>query len=282
MPSTEGKPTVAECVLYEVSEGLATLTLNRPDALNALNTTMKEELREAVERAAQDPAVRAVLLTGNGRAFCVGQDLKEHVATLAEARDRSSGDGADAEAGAMDTVTRHYTPITAAIAGMPKPVVAAVNGVAAGAGAGFAFAADYRVVAETASFHTAFAGVALSTDSGVCWTLPRLIGRGRATDLLLFPRAVSAAEALELGIAQRVVPADQVRAEAEAAARKLAQGPTVAYAAIKEALEYAAGHSLAESLAKEGELQARAGASEDHRIAVEAFVRKETPRFVGR
>lgn len=299
-------PTVADRVLYEVSEGLATIVLNRPDALNALDTAAKEELREATRRAADDPAVRAVLLTGNGRAFCVGQDLKEHIGTLAEARRRSgaeptgdaepvpgnttSGDDAPADdapgaatsPAAMDTVARHYTPITATLAGMPKPVVAAVNGVAAGAGAGFAFAADYRVVAETASFHTSFAGVALSTDSGVCWTLPRLIGRGRATDLLLFPRAVSAAEARELGIAQRVVPAEELRTEAEAVARRLAQGPTVAYASIKEALEYAAGHTLEETLAKEGELQARAGAAADHHIAVEAFVRKEEPRFLGR
>ena len=262
---------MADNVLYEVSEGLATITLNRPDAMNALDIALKEALRDTLRRAAGDPAVRAVLLTGSGRAFCVGQDLKEHVGMLRE-------DGGNA----LNTVREHYNPITLAIAGMPKPVVAGVNGVAAGAGAGFAFAADYRVVADTAAFNTSFAGVALTADSGVSWTLPRLVGPARAADLLLFPRSVTAQEALELGIANRVVPADRLADEAVAVARQLAQGPTAAYAAIKESLAYGASHSLAETLEKEAELQVRAGASEDHRIAVEAFVRKEKPTYLGR
>ncbi|GAA3046575.1 2-(1,2-epoxy-1,2-dihydrophenyl)acetyl-CoA isomerase [Streptomyces olivoverticillatus] len=266
---------MADTVLYEVSDGLATITLNRPDAMNALNTEAKAALRDTLLQAAADPAVRAVLLTATGRAFCVGQDLKEHVASLA----------ADHENGTrttMDTVRDHYNPIVTAITQMPKPVVAGVNGVAAGAGAGFAFAADYRVVADTAAFNTSFAGVALTADSGVSWTLPRLVGRGRATDLLLFPRNVEAQEAYELGLADKVVPAAELAAEAAAVARRLASGPTAAYAAIKESLDYAAGHSLAQALVKEEELQARAGASEDHDIAVAAFLNKEKPRYVGR
>ncbi|HEX5565696.1 MAG TPA: enoyl-CoA hydratase-related protein [Streptomyces sp.] len=262
---------MADNVLYEVSGGLATVTLNRPDAMNALDTALKVALRDALRQAAGDPAVRAVLLTGNGRAFCVGQDLKEHVGALRE------GGG-----NALDTVREHYNPITLAIAGMPKPVVAGVNGIAAGAGAGFAFAADYRVVADTAAFNTSFTGVALTADSGVSWTLPRLVGPSRAADLLLFPRSVKAQEALELGIANRVVPAGELAAEAEAVARRLAEGPTAAYAALKESLAYGASHSLAETLEKEAELQIRAGASEDHRIAVESFVRKEKPTYLGR
>ncbi|MCI0385227.1 enoyl-CoA hydratase/isomerase family protein [Streptomyces sp. CNQ085] len=262
---------MSDNVVYEVSGGLATVTLNRPDAMNALDTALKEALRDALREAAGDPAVRAVLLTGSGRAFCVGQDLKEHV----EALRRSGG-------GALDTVREHYNPIILAIASMPKPVVAGVNGVAAGAGAGFAFAADYRVVADTAAFNTSFAGVALTADSGVSWTLPRLVGPGRAAELLLFPRSVKAAEALELGIANRVVPADRLATEAEDAARRLAEGPTVAYAALKESLVHGSSHSLAETLEKEAELQARAGASEDHRTAVEAFVAKEKPVYRGR
>ncbi|MEU8568299.1 enoyl-CoA hydratase-related protein [Streptomyces pathocidini] len=266
---------MADTVLHEVTDGLATITLNRPDAMNALDNETKAALRDSLRQAADDPAVRAVLLIGSGRAFCVGQDLKEHIGLLAA--DREAGTGTT-----MSTVREHYNPIVTAIAGMPKPVVAGVNGVAAGAGAGFAFAADYRVVADSAAFNTSFAGVALTADSGVSWTLPRLIGAGRAADLLLFPRSVSAQEALELGIANKVVPAADLAAEAEAVARRLAQGPTAAYAAIKESLAYAAGHSLTEALAKEEELQSRAGASEDHRIAVDAFVKKERPRFLGR
>ncbi|MEV5505898.1 enoyl-CoA hydratase/isomerase family protein [Streptomyces orinoci] len=265
---------MADTVLYEVTDGLATITLNRPEAMNALDTATKVALRDTLRGAAEDPAVRAVLLTGSGRAFCVGQDLKEHIATLTEHRERGA-------AGTMDTVKEHYTPITMTIAGMPKPVVAAVNGVAAGAGAGFAFAADYRVVADTAAFNTSFAGVALAADSGVSWTLPRLVGHGRAMDLLLFPRSVSAEEARRLGLANEVVPAAELAGHALAVARRLAEGPTGAYAALKEAVAYGADHSLAETLAVEERLQSVAGDSEDHRIAVEAFLKKEKPRFVG-
>lgn len=265
---------MADSVLYEVSDGLATITINRPEAMNAMNVEAKTALRDSVTAAAADPAVRAVLLTATGRAFCVGQDLKEHTTLLA----------ADKEAGTratMDTVREHYSPIVRTLAAMPKPVVAGVNGVAAGAGLGFALAADYRLVADTATFTTAFAGVALTADSGVSWTLPRLIGHGRAADLLLFPRSFSAQEAYELGIANRLVPAAELAAEAAAVARALAEGPTLAFAAIKESLAHGAAHSLDETLAKEGELQARAGASEDHTIAVRAFIEKEKPTYLG-
>ncbi|WP_069768209.1 enoyl-CoA hydratase/isomerase family protein [Streptomyces sp. LUP30] len=263
---------MVDTVLYEVSDGLATITLNRPEAMNALNIATKVALRDAVRSAASDDAVRAVLLTAAGeRAFCVGQDLKEHIGLLAEGSKQ-----------VMSTVAEHYNPIVRALTEAPKPVVAAVNGVAAGAGLGFALAADYRVVADTASFNTSFAGVALTADSGVSWTLPRVIGPGRAADLLLFPRSIKAQEAYELGIASRIVPADALRAEAEKVARALAAGPTVAYAAIKEAVAYGSAHTLSETLDKEDELQTRAGASEDHAIAVRAFVQKETPKYLGR
>ncbi|MCS0634438.1 enoyl-CoA hydratase-related protein [Streptomyces sp. LP05-1] len=266
---------MADTVLYEVNDGLATITINRPDAMNAVNTEAKAALRDALRQAAGDTAVRAVLLTATGRAFCVGQDLKEHVASLAA--DREAG-----TARTMETVREHYNPIVRAITGMPKPVVAGVNGVAAGAGLGFVLAADYRVAADTASFTTAFAGVALTADSGVSWTLPRVVGPARAADLLLFPRSIGAPEAYELGLVNKLVPAAELAAEAAAVARALAAGPTVAYAAIKESLAFAAGHTLEETLAKEDELQNRAAAAEDHTIAVEAFLAKEKPRYVGR
>jgi 2-(1,2-epoxy-1,2-dihydrophenyl)acetyl-CoA isomerase len=259
---------MADAVLYEVSDGLATITLNRPDAMNALNIEAKVALREVLQEAAADKAVRAVLLTATGRAFCVGQDLKEHIALL------PTGE-------VMTTVREHYNPIVTAITTMAKPVIAGVNGVAAGAGAGFAFACDYRVVADSASFNTSFAGVALTADSGASWTLPRLIGPSRAADLLFFPRTVPAAEALDLGIANRVVPAADLAAEAAAVARRFAQGPTVAYGAIKASLAYGASHSLLETLEKEDELQTLAGAADDHAIAVEAFLKKEKPRYTG-
>jgi 2-(1,2-epoxy-1,2-dihydrophenyl)acetyl-CoA isomerase len=268
--------SMADTVLYEVSDGLATITLNRPEAMNALNIETKVALRDAVRSAAADEAVRAVLLTAAGeRAFCVGQDLKEHIGLLAA--DRETGSGRT-----MSTVREHYNPIVRALAGAEKPVVAAVNGVAAGAGLGFALAADYRIVADTAAFNTSFAGVALTADSGISWTLPRVVGPGRAADLLLFPRSIGAQEAYELGIANRVVPAADLRAEAERTARALAEGPTVAYAALKEAMAYGLTHSLSQTLDKEDELQSRAGSSEDHAIAVRAFVDKEKPRYLGR
>ncbi|MEV7831394.1 enoyl-CoA hydratase-related protein [Streptomyces subrutilus] len=267
---------MADSVLYEVTDGLATITINRPDAMNAMNTEAKVALRDAVRAAEQDTAVRAVLLTAAGnRAFCVGQDLKEHIGNLAA--DREGGSSLT-----MSTVAEHYNPIVRALAGMPKPVVAGVNGVAAGAGFGFALAADFRVVADTASFTTSFAGVALTADSGVSWTLPRLIGASRASDLLLFPRPVRAQEAFELGIANRLVPSESLHAEAEALARALAAGPTVAYAALKESLAYGAAHSLSQALDREDVLQTRAGASEDHAIAVQAFLDKQPPRYLGR
>ncbi|PAM97652.1 enoyl-CoA hydratase [Streptomyces sp. Alain-F2R5] len=267
---------MADTVLYEASDGLATITLNRPEAMNALNIETKVALRDAVRSAAADEAVRAVLLTAAGdRAFCVGQDLKEHIGLLAA--DRETGPGET-----MSTVREHYNPIVRALADARKPVVAAVNGVAAGAGFGFALAADYRIVADTAAFNTSFAGVALTADSGISWTLPRVVGPGRATDLLLFPRSIKAQEAYELGIANRVVPAADLRAEAEKVARTLAEGPTVAYAALKESVAFGLTHSLDETLEKEDELQSRAGSSEDHATAVRAFVNKETPKYSGR
>ncbi|RII15826.1 1,2-epoxyphenylacetyl-CoA isomerase [Streptomyces sp. YIM 130001] len=266
---------MADTVLHEVNDGLATITLNRPEAMNAMNTEAKVALREAVLSAAADPAVRAVLLTATGKAFCVGQDLKEHIGTLTAERDAGTGN-------TMSTVAEHYNPIVRALTEMPKPVVAGVNGVAAGAGFGFALAADYRIVADTAGFNTSFAGVALTTDSGVSWTLPRLVGQGRAADLLFFPRSIKAQEAYELGIANRVVPAGELAAEARKVARALADGPTLAYAAIKESLAHSASHTLPETLLKEEELQAKAGASEDHAIAVQAFIAKEEPTYLGR
>jgi 2-(1,2-epoxy-1,2-dihydrophenyl)acetyl-CoA isomerase len=266
---------MSDSVLYELDGGLAVVTINRPDAMNALDTPTKVALRDTVAAVAEDPAVRAVLLTGAGdKAFCVGQDLKEHLGLLKRAEQTGEG--------ALRTVAEHYNPLVRALAGMRKPTVAAVGGVAAGAGASLAFACDFRIVADSAGFNTSFAGVALTSDSGASWTLPRLVGHARATELLMLPRTVRAAEALELGLATKVVPAAELQATARAFARQLADGPTVAYGAIKESLAYGASHSLDELLDKEDELQTLAGDSADHRIAVAAFVAKEKPVYLGR
>ncbi|MFI9270527.1 enoyl-CoA hydratase-related protein [Kitasatospora sp. NPDC052896] len=266
---------MSDSVLYELDGPLAIITINRPDAMNALDTGTKVALRDTVIGAAADPAVRAVLLTGAGdKAFCVGQDLKEHLGLLKRAEETGEAP--------LATVSEHYNPLVRALAGMRKPTVAAVGGVAAGAGASLAFACDFRIVAETAGFNTSFAGVALTADSGASWTLPRLVGQARATELLMFPRTVKAPEALALGLATRVVPAAELADTAREFARQLAHGPTVAYGAIKAALDFGASHTLDETLDKEDELQNLAGASEDHRIAVRAFVSKEKPVYLGR
>lgn len=271
---------MADTVLYELSDGLATVTINRPEAMNALDTPTKVALRDAMITAKEDPAVRAVLLTGAGpRAFCVGQDLKEHLGKLAAAKDPSTKNSGEAP---LSTVRDHYNPLLTAIATMAKPVVAAVNGVAAGAGAGLAWACDFRIIADHSGFNTSFAGVALTADSGVSWTLPRLVGQAKAVELLMFPQTVPAADALALGLAHRVVPAAELAGTAREFAAGLAAGPTVALGAIKESLAFGAGHTLVETLGKEDELQTRAGAAEDHWIAVQAFVAKEAPKYVGR
>lgn len=257
-------------VRHEVNDGVATITLARPDALNALDQATKEALRAAVLEAAADPHVRCVLLTHEGRAFSVGQDLREHAALLEQGNPTK------------DTVPRDYNPVAQALATMAKPVVAAVGGVAAGAGAAFAFAADFRILGESASFNLAFAAIGLSADSGASWTLPRLVGYAKATELLLRPRTIDAATALELGLATSVVPDDRVLAEASALAAELAKGPTMAYAAIRQALAYSASHELADSLEREAELQAQCGGTQDHRNAVAAFLKKEQPTFEGR
>ena len=268
---------MSDTVLYDVTDGVATVTLNRPDAMNALDTELKTALRDTLVGAAEDPQVRAVVLTGNGRAFCVGQDLGEHAANLDSAATGGAGVGA-----VWTTVPEHYTPIATALATMPKPVVAAVNGVAAGAGAAFAFACDFRIVAQTAGFNLAFAAIGLSADSGSSWTLPRLVGMARAKELLLLPSTVPAERALELGLATEVVEAPAVLPTATALAARLAAGPTVAYGAIRRALAFSAGHGIEESLEFEGEMMALTGSTADHRGAVAAFLAKEKPAFEGR
>lgn len=258
-------------VTYTVDSGVATIQLNRPEGMNGLNIATKEALLAAVTQAAEDSSVRCVILTGSGRAFCVGQDLKEHVELL-------NNGGSDA---LFTTVEKHYNPIVTAIATMPKPVIAAVNGVAAGAGASLAFACDLRIVAESAGFNLAFPGVALSCDTGASWTLPRLVGQAKAIELLYFPRTIPAADALTLGLATKVVPDADLEAEVDTLAAKLAAGPTLSYGSIRQSVNYSASHSFEDSLAFEGAKMNLTGASADHRRAVDAFLSKTKASFSG-
>jgi 2-(1,2-epoxy-1,2-dihydrophenyl)acetyl-CoA isomerase len=317
---------VTDSVRWDLDGAVVTITLNRPQARNALTAELKTELLGALRQAASSPEVRAVLITGAGQAFCAGQDLREHAELLeaASSRDGASPAGGPPAAGlvagtppagappagapaaqapaatatavgpppaaatpsgvpaALDTVREHYNPLVLAIRSMPKPVIAAVNGVAAGAGAGLAFACDIRIAAQGASFLMAFARVGLAADTGVSWTLPRLAGEGRAAELLMLAEPIRAARALELGLVNQVVADADLAASAGALAARLAAGPTAAYAGIKEQLNYAAGHDLAEALDKEAEVQSALGRTTDHRAATLAFTRKQEPRFLGR
>lgn len=261
---------MTEPLLVSRTDAVATLTLNRPESLNSLDVTLKEALLEQLRALAADDAVRAVVLAGAGRAFCVGQDLREHAATLA-------GD----EEPPLDTVRRHYGPIAQELAGMPKPVVAAVRGMAAGAGAGLAFLADFRVGGPSTGFLMAFANIGLAADTAVSWSLPRLVGHAKATELLLLAEPVNADEAHRIGLLTQLVDADDaVPDAAQALAARLAAGATLAYAQIKR--ELAAGSALAEALSAEAAAQAACGATEDHRNATEAFVAKRRPTFQAR
>ena len=263
---------MSDPVEYDVRSGVATIRLARPDALNSLDLATKQALLAAVHRASEDSSARCVVVTGTGRAFCVGQDLGEHAHNL---ETQSLPD-------VWATVDEHYSPIARGLATMDKPVIAAVNGVAAGAGLSLALACDLRVAADSAGFNTAFTAVGLSCDTGASWTLPRLVGTARALELLLMPRTVDAAEALELGLVNRVVPAASLSDEVRTVAETLAAGPTLAYGAVKRSLAYASSNGLEEALAFESTMMALTGSSDDHRHAVTAFVAKEKPKYGGR
>jgi 2-(1,2-epoxy-1,2-dihydrophenyl)acetyl-CoA isomerase len=261
---------VTDELLIDRADGVATVTLNRPESMNSLSVTLKEALATELDAIARDKSVRAVVLTGTGRGFCVGQDLHEHVRLL------ESGDPAP-----LRTVVEHYNPMLTTLATMPKPVIAAVNGMAAGAGAGLAFACDFRFASSKAGFLIAFANVGLTLDSGVSWTLPRLVGGARATALCLLAEPITAEAALEMGLVNGVFEPGHLMPAVRELAHRLANGPTAAYAAIRESLAYAATATLPQALAKEAELQNAMGATDDHRNATAAFVAKQQPVFTG-
>lgn len=253
---------------------VATLTLNRADSLNSLNVALKQALLAVLADLAGDDTCRAVVITGAGRAFCVGQDLREHLAAL----DGAAGP----EANPLRTVPDHYNPIALALAGMPKPVVAAVRGMAAGAGAGLAFLADFRVGGPSTGFLMAFANVGLAADTGCSWSLPRLVGTAKATELLMLAEPVRAAEADRLGLLTRLVDSDdEVLPVAQELAARLAAGPTRAYGQIKRELAVGSVATLSETLDVEAQAQHACGLTADHRAATTAFVNKQRPTFTG-
>ena len=262
---------MSDLVLLERTGAVATITLNRPDGMNALTVDAKVALLDAVTAVQQDAAVRALVLTGTGRAFCVGQDLREHAALLES--------GSDAP---LSTVRDHFNPLITMLAQLPFPTIAAINGTAAGAGLGIACALDFRIGATGARYTTAFAGIGLTADSGLSWTLPRLVGAGRAQALLLLAEPFTTDQALEMGLLNAVVAPEQVLPAAQELAARLATGPTAAYACIKESVAYGATASLVDALEKEDELQTRAGATSDHANAVRSFLAKQVPVFEGR
>jgi 2-(1,2-epoxy-1,2-dihydrophenyl)acetyl-CoA isomerase len=266
----ESREAPVELVRDEADPSVAVVTLNRPARRNALTVELKEGLLDALRRVGVDSRVRAVVLTGAGKSFCVGQDLGEHAELL-----RTD------PAHALDTVRRHYNPVVLALAGMPKPVVAALNGGAVGAGLGFALACDLRVAAEGATFATAFAAIGLTADSGLSASLVHAVGAARASELLLLGESFTAEQAREWGLVRAVVPADQVLDTALGLARRLAAGPTAAYAEIKKAVAYGAVSGLQQVLDAEAAAQTRLGLTRDHQAAVEAFLAKQRPTFTG-
>ena len=256
-----------EALRWEVAGGIATITLDRPEALNSLEGRLKTELLDAIRQAGRDSSVRVVILTGAGRAFCAGQDLKERL--------QPDPTPLDVE------VRERFNPIVSAIRLLDKPVIAAVNGVAAGAGASLAFACDLRIASEQASFVLAFGRIGLIPDSGATWLLPRLVGLGRATELMLLPDPLSAAEAFRIGLVNRVVPAGELLAEADAMATTLAAAAPRALALTKRAIRRSIEAGFEDAIDYEASLQGIAGRTADHSEGLAAFVEKRAPRFTG-
>jgi 2-(1,2-epoxy-1,2-dihydrophenyl)acetyl-CoA isomerase len=258
-------------LLESISDGIATLTLNRPERLNALSTPIMEGLLAALPRLAQDPAVGVVVLTGAGRAFCSGGDIK----SMAEGSvERSLPDAVKHLRGRME--------VSRLLHEMPKPTIAMVNGPAAGAGLSLALACDLRVAAQSARFITAFAKVGFSGDFGGSYFLTKLVGTGKARELYYTAEPLDAAQALALGIANHVVPDSELGDATRALARKLAKGPRIALALMKHHFNAAESGTLAELLDLEAQHQVETGRTSDHKEAARAFVEKRAPVFTGR
>ena len=252
-------------IRYETAEGLAVITLDRPEVMNALNTAMRHELTAALHRARAE--ARAIVLTGSGRAFCSGQDL---------------GDGASEGLNLEAVLREEYEPLLQAIYTSPLPVLAAVNGAAAGAGANLALAADVVIAAQSAAFLQAFTRIGLMPDAGGTWWLPRQVGIARAMGMALFAEKIGAEEAARIGLIWEAVPDVDFEHHWRARAAHLAKGPTAAFGALKRAFHAGLTNPLSAQLALEARLQGELGQSADFREGVLAFLEKRPPRFSGR
>ena len=258
-------------VLLSIEDGVATLTLNRPDRINSFNVAMHEALRAHLATIEADPAIRAVIVTGAGRGFCAGQDLA----------DRATRPG-EAPPDLGQTIETWYNPLVRRLRALPLPVIAAVNGIAAGAGANLALAADIVIAGRNAKFGQAFCKVGLLPDCGGTWVLPRLVGQARAAGLALTGDILPAETALSWGLIWKVVDDDRLLDEAGTLARHLATQPTRALAAIKRALQVSSTNSLDQQLDLERDLQQQLGRTEDYREGIDAFLNKRPAQFKGR
>ena len=260
-----------EHIRFAIEQGVASLTLNRPEQLNSFNAAMHQEVREALEQVRQNAEVRCLLITGAGRGFCAGQDLSDrNVAPGAAAPDLG------------ESIEKNYNPLIRSLRDLPLPVICAVNGVAAGAGANIALACDITLAAKSASFIQAFCKIGLVPDSGGTWTLPRAVGMARAKALALLGDRLSAEQAEQWGMIWRCVDDAALQDESLKLARQLATQPTYGLALIKRALNASASNSFDAQLDLERDLQRLAGRSEDYREGVSAFMAKRTPEFKGR
>lgn len=256
-------------VLYRVENGMATVTLNRPERRNAVTPAMLQALRKCFVEAGQNEKVRAVLVAGAGKGFCAGQDL-------------SIFDGVPEPAAVRDIVLNYYRPLIESICHLEKPVIAAINGVAAGAGASLALACDLRIMAEDATILMAFSNIGLVPDAGASWFLTRLIGYSRAYEIAISGERVTAQRALELGLTNRITATNALLADAQQWAQELAQRPTVALGLTKRVMLQATEQDLASILVAEADLQAQATTTADHREGITAFAEKRHPVFKGR
>jgi len=261
-------------LLTDLSDNVFTLTFNRPEVLNAFNDQMAEEVQDALKKAERDEAARCLVLTGAGKGFCAGQDL-------GAMRDRAAQEqGGDISFRAH--LLKTYNPIVSKLRSLEKPVIAQINGAAAGAGLGMALACDLRYAAAGAKLRAAFSGIALAPDSAVSFHLPRLIGHARAYELAITNQPIPAEEALPLGLVNQVFPADQLASAVREIAVKLAHGPTKAFGLTKRAMNKAFSMNVDEALDYEANLQETAGRTADHKEGVAAFLEKRAPKFTGK
>ncbi len=269
--STSTEISAPPVLLDSMEDGVLTLTLNRPDKMNAFNVALHEALASAIQRAADDDECRAVLLTGAGKGFCAGQDLADRaVAPTGERPDLGQ------------SIEERYNPLVRALRGLPKPIVCAVNGVAAGAGANIALACDVVVAARSARFTQAFARIGLVPDSGGTWALPRLVGEARARALMMLADPISAEQAEAWGMIWRAVDDDQFMGTAREIAMRFAVGPTRAYGLMKRAFLASSSNSFDAQLDLERDLQREAGAADEYIEGVSAFLEKRPADFRGR